>query len=64
MGKFEASAGFKALGNGASIGFNAALKASVDHSSGQVDTAIIAKSKFCASRNSCSIINICAVSTF
>ncbi len=39
MGKFEASAGFKALGNGASIGFNAALKASVDHSSGQVDTA-------------------------
>lgn len=39
MGSFNASVGFKALGNGASVDFQAALKASVDHSSGQVDTA-------------------------
>ena len=38
-GKFQASVGFEALGNGASVGFDAALRASVDHSSGQVDTA-------------------------
>ena len=39
MGKFHAQVGFEALGNGAHVAFDAALKASVDHSSGQVDTA-------------------------
>lgn len=38
-GNFHAQAGFEALGNGAHVAFDAALKASVDHSSGQVDTA-------------------------
>lgn len=39
VGGFRAKAGFEALGNGAAVTFEAALKASVDHSSGQVDTA-------------------------
>lgn len=38
-GNFHAQVGFEALGNGAHVAFDAALKASVDHSSGQVDTA-------------------------
>lgn len=37
--KFNAQVGFGALGSGTDLAFNAALNASVDHSSGQVDTA-------------------------
>ncbi len=38
-GKFHAQVGFEALGSGTYVAFDAALKASIDHSSGQVDTA-------------------------
>lgn len=37
--KFNAQVGIGAFGSGTDLAFNAAVKASVDHSSGQVDTA-------------------------